>query len=219
MSQELPDKLTPVTREEIIGALWRGWTHYFGTTPQRKESVWVIASQWALETGWGGSMHCYNMGNVKSVPGDGYDWTYYECNEALPRVVAERYQTLDPTHARITSHRQDGKCWIWFYPPHAGCRFRAFHTLDEGATDQVAILAKTFKDAWKHVIDADVDKFSHELHAHGYYTADEVAYTRVLRGTYSTISKLKIDYDGMPIMSDEERRRLNDLILTTIMRT
>jgi len=60
MAKELPDKKTPAPKEEVIKALWQAWEDYFGETPKR-ESIWILTSQWALETGWGKSMHCFNL--------------------------------------------------------------------------------------------------------------------------------------------------------------
>jgi hypothetical protein len=216
MVQELPDILTPISREEIIRALWEGWMYYFNSPPPNKECLWVIAAQWALETGWAKSMHNFNLGNVKSVPNDGYDFCYYECNEALKRDVAEKYQRLDPKHARITAYRNDGTCWIWFYPPHAGCRFRAFHTLQEGAVDQIKILANRFSRAWPAVLAGDPSEFVHVLKMTGYFTADETEYKRGVVSIFKTISALNVDYDSLPIITDDQRERINNLMLLNI---
>ena len=216
MPQELPDQLTPVGQTELIRSLWDGWTCCFGTAPPKKECIWVIAAQWALETNWGHSSHCYNLGNVKSSEGDGHDYCFFACNEALPKAEAEAYQAKDPIHAKVTAYRADGTCWIWFYPPHPGCRFRAFHTLLEGAVDQVKILSNRFKAAWPAVLAGDPGMFVHCLKQTGYFTADEESYKKAVMSIYETISKLNIDYDMFPVMSDEQRERINNLVLLTV---
>jgi hypothetical protein len=217
MPKEFPDKLTPVGKPELIEALWYAWLVYFGSAPPKRECLWVIAAQWALETGWGKSMHNYNLGNVKSSDGDGYDWCYYECNEAIPKAMAERYQSRDPAHAKITAYRNDGNCWIWFYPPHTGCRFRAFETLNEGAVDQIKILANRFSRSWPAVLTGDPVRFVHELKMTGYFTADEIPYRNGVLSIFNTISKMPIDYDSLPIFTDAEKQRIDNLVAMTIL--
>lgn len=214
MASELPDKKTPVTKEQAVEALWKAWQGFFGSTP-KKESIWVLASQWALETGWGRSMHNYNLGNVKARDGDGFDYQYFACNEILKRAEAEKLNEADPDHAKISTTRSDGTCIIWFYPNHPGCRFRAFNSLIAGATDYIALLAKRFDKAWPAVSAGDPALFSHMLRQQGYYTADEYSYTTSLVKCYNALARLAFDYNSLPSMTEEERRRLDQVIALT----
>jgi hypothetical protein len=212
MSDRLPDQKTPVSRQAVLEALWGAWMVYFNSIPKR-ESVWVLLSQWALETGWGASMHCYNMGNVKSREGDGYDYTYFACNEILSKASAERFQAKDPQHAKITSYRNDGTAIIWFYPDHPGCRFRAFHNLQEGALDHLAILVKKFYKAWAAVAEGDPAKFAHLLKVQGYYTADEASYTKTLVSIFQGLAQnKKLNYDALPVLTESEKERIMGMV-------
>lgn len=165
MPERLPDHLTPATPSEVFAALRRAWEAQFGHAPQRT-SLLVLLAQWALETGRGHAMHCYNLGNAKHVPNDGRDWTFFACNE----VIAEHIK--------------------WFYPDDPACCFRAFKTLDEGAADYLSLISRArFAFAWPAVLAGDPGEFSHALKAKGYYTADESQYTRSLQSLFLEFSR------------------------------
>ncbi len=211
MAREIPDTKTPATKEQIVEALWRAWLAYFGSPP-RKESVWVMGAQWALESGWGKSCHCWNLGNVKSREGDGYDYCYFACNEILPTKQAHNMAAAAPETAKVTSDRADGKSIIWFYPKHPGCRFRAFDTLLDGATDHVSLLFRRFHLSWEGVEQGDPALFAHLLKQQGYYTADESSYVKAITGTFKVFQGLQVDYDALPILTEQEKDRLSNLV-------
>jgi hypothetical protein len=213
MVERLPDKKTQVSRQAVLEALWKAWMVYFNAVP-KKESIWVLMSQWALETGWGRSMHCFNMGNAKSRKGDGYNYTYFKCNEIFRTKSAERYQARDPEHAKITSYRDDGTAIIWFYPDHPACRFRAFRTIHEGAYDYLSMLVKRFHMAWPAVVEGSPAKFAHLLKVQGYYTADEREYTDTLTKVYHMIAEdSRLRYGSLPFMTEDEKRQLQNLFI------
>jgi len=218
MADRLPDQKTPSTKEELLEALWRAWLHLFGEPP-KKESIWILMAQWALETGWGKYCHNYNLGNVKSSNGDGYDYTYFACNEILKTAQAQAYAAKSPDTAKITVYRKDGTAIIWFYPDHPGCRFRAFHTLLEGATDHISIVHKRFSKAWPAVIAGNPAQYSHMLRQQGYYTADESSYTKTLVSVYNTIKAVKFDYDSLPVVNEEQSERIMNLVALTMQQS
>jgi hypothetical protein len=208
---ELTSIITVVSRESMLEALWKSYQSYFGSTPKR-ESIWILVTQWALETGWGNSMHCFNIGNVKSREGDGYDHQFYACNEILDRSIAESHVKKDPSHTKITSYIKNDKAIIWYYPPHPECRFRAFHTLLEGTTDYIGLLNQRFCKAWPYVISGDIIGFSHQLKLQGYYTADEAKYTNGMKSVYDGLSKMKFNYDSLPFITLQEQEEINTIM-------
>ncbi len=151
---KLDDVLTPVTPNEVFGALQSAWQRQFGALPQRS-SLLVLLAQWALETGRGKSMHCFNLGNVKSG-GQAGDWCFFRCNEIIKGKV------------------------VWFDPDDAACRFRAFKTLEDGARDYLQTLHNRFTKAWPAVLEGAPADFSHLLRKQNYYTANEAQYTGTL---------------------------------------
>ena len=152
----LPDKLTPCTPVALYASLERAWVD---GSPSR-ESLLVLLSHWALETGWGHAMHWFNIGNRKHVDGDGRDYTMLRCNEVIGGHV------------------------VWLDPPNPGTWFVAFQTLDEGAADYLAGLRKQFALAWPAVLAGDVAQFCHLLKVQHYYTADEAQYTATASACY-----------------------------------
>jgi hypothetical protein len=215
MPSELVAQKTPVSKEDLIRALYEAWAHLFGTSP-KKESIWCLASQWALETGWGKSMWCFNLGNVKSVEGDGHDYCFFACNEILKTATAHAMANAAPAIAKVTQDRGDGTSIIWFYPKHAGCRFRAFNTLVDGAVDYIGLLHKRFAKSWPAVLAGDPAQFSHQLRAQGYYTADESSYTKTLNSVFHTISQLNVEYTTTLDLSDDQKTKIASLVALTM---
>jgi hypothetical protein len=216
MATKFPDKKTPVTKAEVISALWQAWMCYFGEAPPHKECIWLLIAQWALETGWGASMHNYNMGNAKSQEGDGFDYQYFACWEILPIKQAESMAQSTPALVKITKRRPDGMAVVWFQPEHPACRFRAFGSLLEGAIDHIHLVASRYRRAWPEILKGDIDAYARALKAQGYYTADESLYAAGLRNCYNAIAKEPFDYASIPVMTDIEKSRLQNLVAQTI---
>ena len=214
MPTELPDKLTPASKEQAIEALWKAWLGYFGSAP-KKESIWILVAQWGLETGFGRACHNWNFGNVKSHDGDGYDFQCFGCGEEIPLAMANAWKAKDPTLVIFKrTYDLGGKPMVsvWVNPPHPASRFRAFETILEGATDYIALLVKRFTVAWPSVEAGDPVAFSHGLKQQGYYTADVNAYTATMVSTFNAISKLAFDYDSLPALTDDEKNRIGDIV-------
>lgn len=207
MAVELFDLKTPITKEEAIEALWNGYLQYFASPPT-PECIQVIAGQWGLETGWGVSMHAWNYGNVKSIEGDGFDYVYFACNELLSRASADAYFAKDPQHTKIQAYRDDGNAWIWFYPKHPGCRFRAFVSPEEGAADHIGLLVKHFPAAMRAAQAGDPILYAHALRESHYYTADESAYSKGLVGCMRTVQGLPVNFENLPAMTDAQREQI-----------
>jgi hypothetical protein len=217
MPVEIPAKKTPASKEQVIEALWKAWMGYFGSVP-KKESIWVILGHIVLETGLK-YCHNYNLGNVKSRDGDGYDFQFFGCGEEIPLTMANAWKAKHPDLVTIKRvYEVEGKqmASVWVDPPHFASRFRAFDDILEGATDHIAILVKRFTLAWPYVVDGDPTGFSHALKQQGYYTADEAQYTKTLVGTYTSISKLAFDYDSLPFLTETEKDRIGNLVSLTL---
>src|ERR1700761_8246739 len=77
----LPDVLTHVTPSALYAALRDAWVPMFGTAAPRN-ALLVLLAQVGEETGWH-ACHCWNLGNVKHVPGDGRDYTEFRASEIV----------------------------------------------------------------------------------------------------------------------------------------
>jgi hypothetical protein len=188
MSTELTAMKTPVAPEDVFLALHAAWQRKFSGCPTR-DSVLLLLSHWALETGHGKSMWCYNLGNAKAKVEGAYDYCFFACNEIFKTSVANQYVANSPDTAKITKNRDDGTSIIWFYPKHAACCFRAFTNLNDGAGDYLNLIYSRFAGAWPFVLAGDVPGYCHKLRTMGYYTADEAEYAKAVNSIFATYSK------------------------------
>lgn len=195
MACELDAIKTPVDKTAMFTAMANGWIQIFSEMPTR-EAIILMMSQWALETGHGDSMWCYNLGNVKAQTTGAYDHCFFACNELLKTSVAHKMAADDPVHAKVTADRSDGNSWIWFYPKHPYSCFRAHRTLNEGVLSHILLMNKRFTKAWPFIAAGDPTGFCHALKQQNYYTADESSYTkgvvRVFSGYRAALSDVPL---------------------------
>lgn len=159
MPGKLPSTATPVGVPELAAALTTAWRAELGEEPTRA-ALLVLLAQWSLETGGGAKCIQWNLGNAKSIPGDGYDWTEFPTTEVVKGAVV-----------------------------HLVARFRAFPSLAAGAADYLRLLSRRFATAWPFVVAGDVDGFAHALHVAHYYTAPVEDYARGMRARASAIAR------------------------------
>jgi flagellar protein FlgJ len=112
----------------------------------------VLTAQSSLETASGKKMFNFNFGGIK---GHG------------PSGMTARYGTTEVIDGQTVKIR-DG--------------FRAYASLEEGASDYLSLLSRRYPGAIAAAERGDVDAFAHELKARGYYTASEDHYRDALRG-------------------------------------
>lgn len=216
MADRLDDVLTPVPREDLFRSLWRAWINVVDLPPSRA-SVHLLLAHWAIETGWGKHMHCFNLGNVKSREGDGRDFCYFECGEELFVRQAEKWQRDTPSLVTILRRYTIGSVTmasVLIRPDHPACRFRAFRSLDEGAVDYLALLRQRFSLAWPFVCAGDPDGFVRALKQQRYFTASADTYATAVRSIFSDLQK-NLDVSALPVVSDAQATRLMGLVATT----
>ena len=152
---ELPNKLTPMTADEVAKALSAAFAALTGKKPSAKILA-LLLGQWALESANGKAIHNYNLSNIKRNSGDQY-YQYFRCSEII-----------------------DGK-EVFFDPPHAQCAFAAYKTPVEGAKAYLRILKKR-PNWWNGLLTGDVVAFNTGLStAPKFYTADPSLYLKVLQ--------------------------------------
>lgn len=180
-------KKTPVDIDVLVRALHNMWTSFFGEEP-KTESVLVLVAQWALETGWGKSMYCYNLGNVKAGMAT-ENYCYYACSEILTNSTADRWIKQDPKTAVLIRKVGKDRSEVRFYPENVCCKFKAFETLEAGVADFLEVMYKRFALAWPYVRGGNPVSYAHALKVLNYYTADEVLYTKALVGVFNMLKK------------------------------
>jgi hypothetical protein len=203
MNTLVKDRLTPVTSQQFASTMSEAWPVHF-VTPASKSSVLVLTAQSVLETGWWKYCHNYNLGNMKSVAGDGWDYSFFACDEVLYTPVALKFQAASTPAApcKITSQNpHNNTSTIWFYPDHPGCRFRAFcmkkpdGSIDEAASLRAGMdahlntLYKRFGLAWPAVLKGDPRAFVQALKAQGYFTAPEKPYEDSVAEIFEELQK------------------------------
>ena len=136
-------------------------------------------------------MHNYNVGNVKTSPGTGYDFQYFTCTEHLPYPYALKICGSDLSRVRILEILDNGYCLVQFKPYHSACCFQAFETLFDGVLSHLSVLSESskFSSAWSLVVNGDPVGFSKALRASGYYTSKESDYTAGILSLFEEYSR------------------------------
>lgn len=145
--QQVPDALTYVSPADLYVKLGEAWDRMLSDTRTRA-SVLVLVAHWALETGFGHAMHCWNLGNVQWSEGCGYDYCAFLAGE----VIAGKNVPMVE-------------------------KFRAYRTIDDATKDYLVRLRAEFRPAWPAVLAGDPALFCHLLKVARYYTASEDQYT------------------------------------------
>ena len=187
MPEKLTHAITPVAPAELASALVAAWRDLFGVSPTRA-AILVLMAQSAHETARWKAVHNFNIGNVKSVQGDGFDYTHFRCRE--------RENGVDR----------------WYDPPHPATRFRAFRTLREGVVDHLAFLkrSKRYGKAWAALERGRPYEFATELKAVGYYTDPVEVYARALLRFFDEFDRtvpLELEPPPLDELDDETKRR------------
>jgi hypothetical protein len=217
MPIELDAVKTPVSKQDLLLALWQAWYQIFGVEP-KKESICVIGGHWALECAWGREMWGNNIGNVKSVEGDGHDYQFFGCGEELPLSVAQHAVHDSPLIkvVRIYISGNTPMASVWIEPKHPWCRFRAFCTLLEGAIDYLKLLNNRFHKSWPAVIAGDPAQFAHFLKLQGYYTAPESQYVNTIKSTFHTMMGVDVTFTHPELTADQKTQVQNLVSLTMV---
>lgn len=171
-SKFLPDQTTKLSESDAVRALKEAFKNVYKSYPSNN-TLAILYAQTALETGrFKTGFHCYNWGNIKSRPDDGFFWTMFRCSEVIKGINT------------------------FFDPPNDQCKFKAYRTAIEGAEDYISFLSKRIRyaKAWAQLLAGNPEQYSHELHVAGYYTADEGLYTK---GVISLTNEFHKKYDNL----------------------
>ncbi len=187
MSSQIPTVRTSPTRLDFARAV-------VGARPGlSRETFAILWAQFCMETGAGRNCYNFNVGNVKHVDGDGFDYMALKgVWEGLTREAWERERRgpYGPLVRLSTDQAQikavgPGKIAVLFDPPHPATLFRAYPSLAEAVHEHAAFLEGRFSEAWTAAIAGDVEAFGRRLGEAGYYTASPEIYVRNLRGPFT----------------------------------
>ena len=165
--QYVQDLVTPCKPADLYAAIRAAWPSIIdGDAAFTRAAAVLIVAHWGLETGWGHSCHCWNLGNAKYTVGCGHDYTMFPCSEVIGGVNVN------------------------FSPPDPQCRFLAFGSLGEGTCYYLTQLRGRWRSAWPALIAGDAAGYAHALKLARYYTAPEDRYTRTLVDCMAEADKL-----------------------------
>lgn len=224
MVKESPEKITPAKPNELLEGFQCAWINLFEEQP-KKESLILLLSHVSLESGVGlKACRNYNLGNIKHnlthIDGNLCDYTFYRCSELININIAKKLLNNSNGQAVITGTRNDGTCWVTFYPKHPWSCFKSFDSLNEGCTYYIKFLRYRYKPEtgiWDAVIAGEPKNYSKLLRANGYYTCPEDVYTSSIVRLYNQFSNIKYDINNIPPISDSEKKRIMDLVQLTTM--
>lgn len=177
---------TPVTADDIGREFLRQ------VPGLSRTSLRMLIAHWASETGWGGSMIQFNVGNRKSSGTSG-DWSFFSCTERVSRATAEKMIDADPGHVTF-EHAEDAEngknsVLIRIDPDHPWSRFAAFPTLAAGVADYLAMMQRTFPKSWAALLAGDSDSYAANLKSEGYYTATVEEYQKLFLGVLASVDR------------------------------
>lgn len=217
-------KRTVVSMRDYARAVLKAWKADAGDFPAKK-SVAVLYAQYMIETG-GKACWNWNIGNVKHVPGDGYD--YIELRGvwegvhpfAASGLISRGEAVLDtnPEHIKAVGSK---KTAVIFNPPHPATRFRAYPSLDMAMTRHLKLLKGRFGLCWPDVVDGDYKGFAHTLKAgpdgkedtrDDYFTAEAEAYAKGMSGHFFAFANSDVfDSELAAIIGEMESPTLDKL--------
>lgn len=172
------DRITDCSPQEMYEALHYAWYIVFGDGNPKHESLLVLLSHWALETGEGNACHCWNIGNIKRVPG--HQWT----------MLANVWEMLDKVPQGASSWVKKGdKFKVIFNPPHAQTHFMAFSSLEEGCVEYMKKQHGRYAVAWPAVESGDPVEFARLLKKQRYYSGDLDGYIKLMMFWFRAYAK------------------------------
>lgn len=200
---EVPDKLTPVTVDDITNDLVVH-VEEIGSIPTRA-AIELKVAHIALECGLepDGSLpscHNFNVGNRKHVDGDGFDWCCFGCGE---EVNLDRMGQL-PAAFRSPYVKRKGKPYqahgvvkqsVEVSPPHPASRFVAHESLRDGMRGQYKYLVRHPK-VLEALLTGDPEVYNRALFEASYYTASTRVYLSALKTRLTQVRRLLENWDG-----------------------
>lgn len=198
VEQLLPTIRTTPTKIDFARALLAAWPD------ATKEGAGVLYAHFAGETGDGVYCFNWNLGNVKHVKGDGFDyvslrgvWEGFKITDLdgdgdvdeadrvmlVERLLASGMWQLDPSpdHAKAVG---PGKVSMIATPGNAATWFKSYPSLAIGMHFFVEGKRKPsgrYASAWPFVVAGDPEGYARELGKKGYYTASPDVYAKAMR--------------------------------------
>jgi hypothetical protein len=161
----------------------------------------TLAAQFMGETGGGRYCFNWNLGNVKAGPNDPHMylrgvWEVDSPEGAQAQTARANGLAHVATPTEVKEHGWScppGKAVVVFEPPHAQCRFRAYSSLEEGATRWLGhhrAMAAKDPGFLAAINRGDTGAVAHALKQAGYYSAGEADYARLMTAKKAEIDRM-----------------------------
>lgn len=185
MASQVERIQTPIGPLAFARGVIEAWKTLYGEIPS-KEAIGVLWGQYMIETG-GSATWNYNIGNVKHVAGDGYNWI-----------------DLPGTWEIYNGQK------VVLQPGDPGRLFRAYTNYGEAFKHHLAFLKKKYTNAWERIISGQPREFAFDLKAgrdriigtgDDYYTGPENVYADAVERNYKNFVKGTYYEDALKQMS------------------
>lgn len=212
----ITDLITTLSLEEGLMALADGFRVIMNSAPPRG-CLAVLGAQSVLETGSFQKMHRWNAGNMKKPATWEGLYTRFKCDEIFDPATAKRAQQLGP--CSVAPWKGGPNMRVVLVPPHPWTEFVAFDTAAKGMAEHIKLLSCTdrYRTAWSRAYAGDVIGTAQALHTASYFTADLDPYAKGMALIAAKLSPIcKTVLGAAPLVSDEDRVRISDLVASTM---
>lgn len=173
---------TTTTLVAFVTAMVTNWNDALG-----RVSANFAAMLWAKYVAETGNHHCYgwNIGNVKHVPGCGYDWHALQgvwegvSQARADQLIASGQAVLETNEARVRACAP--KVAVRFTAAHPASRFRSYDDLDQAMHAHLGLLVERFPAVVPAMHDGNVESFAVAMASNRYMTASAESYARAMR--------------------------------------
>jgi hypothetical protein len=188
MPQQVEVKRTVVSMRDYARAVLKAGKEADGEFYSKK-SIAVLYAQYMIETG-GRACWNWNIGNVKHVKGDGYDWmalsgVWEGVHPVAAEALIKRGDAILDTHKDHIKAVGKHRVSVIFKAGHPASLFRSYPSLDVAMRGHLKLLKGRFGLCWPDVMEGDYRGFAYTLKAgpdgklntaDDYFTAQAEAY-------------------------------------------
>lgn len=216
----LPDKLTPLSHDDLIVALRDAFPVVFGR-PAAASELAIYYAQCLEENGAKlDSLHCFGLGNVKATANWTGDTVQYQCDETVSLAEATHAQTLGPC---ALTPQSNGRVRVVCFPPHPWTTFRAFDSAAKAAESYLRIFRLLrYAQASMRAAAGDAVGFVEMAARGGYMTTPNVAgYAHAVAwiASHAVPACAAALAGNPPGIGDDDRARAEGIVALTLSET
>lgn len=182
MGKRLDAVATRVKFEELAAAMRAAWEASLNAPPTDR-ALCVLLTQASMESAqWKGTV-CFNFSRTKATPSWTRDHCFQPTEESVPRASAEQMLlSKAPRGDGVAGHNivvelhPSKFARVRLYPDHPAARFKAYESLEAGASAYFAELHDRLRPVWDEIAAGDPRAFVRALDARNYSTSGAERY-------------------------------------------